>query len=202
MSGAMLECAICNARKWREMDPSHEEDLRMAGAARLLCENCTRETYWFYSQHAEGAAAQRRTAEPPLRRLASEEASEGSLAAVSDGAGYSRMPMRVAQADRRTGPDRRGRSRRAQRRVALHVPVRLRVSSTASQFEEVTRTVNVCRNGIYIQTERPYSKGSPIYVAMNYSAGEPAVMSEQKATVVRVDSSGSVPGRGVAIQLF
>jgi hypothetical protein len=74
MSGAMLDCAICATRKWKELEPSHEEDLRMAGGARLFCECCARETYWFYSQHTEGASTAGRTAQPPARNKASDAA--------------------------------------------------------------------------------------------------------------------------------
>jgi hypothetical protein len=199
MSGAMLDCAICAARKWKDLESAHEEDLRMAGAARLFCEGCTRETYWFYSQHGEGSSSAGRTAQPPSRSKASNGTDEVSAAAI--GGASPEAPMRVMQTERRVAVDRRNRARRAQRRVALQVPVRVRVNSPASQFEEVTRTVNVCRNGIYIQSERPYSKGAPIYVAMNYSQREPAMASEQKATVVRIDSSAGTPTRGVAIRL-
>jgi hypothetical protein len=110
--------------------------------------------------------------------------------------------MRAMQADRRIAADRRGRARRLQRRVALQVPVRVRLNTAGSQFEEVTKTVNVSRNGIYIQSERPYGKGSPVYVAMNYSTREPAMNSEQKATVVRIDALAGTRARGIALQLL
>jgi hypothetical protein len=105
------------------------------------------------------------------------------------------------QTERRVATDRRGRARRTNRRVALQTPVRVRVISAASQFEEITRTINVSRNGLYFQSERPYTKGLPIYVAMNYSSREPAAAPEQKATVVRVDSVPGAATRGIAIQL-
>lgn len=202
MSGAMLDCAICASRKWKDLEASHEEDLRMAGAARLFCDGCTRETYWFYSQHSDGTSTAGRTAQPPSRRKSSNGGLEDPTPASSEAAGSPQTPMRVMQAERRIAADRRHRMRRGQRRVALQVPVRLRVSSPASQFEEITRTVNVCRNGIYIQSERPYAKGAALYVAMNYSPKEPGMASEQKATVVRVDPSAGAPARGVAIQLL
>ncbi|MBI2820324.1 MAG: hypothetical protein HYX73_10120 [Acidobacteria bacterium] len=173
----------------------------MAGAARLFCESCTRDTYWFYSQHSEGASTAGRTAQPPARIKASNGAVEVSASSSGEAAGSPQTPMRIMQAERRIGTDRRHRARRTQRRVALQVPVRLRVNSPASQFEEITRTVNVCRNGIYIQSERPYTRGAPLYVAMNYSPKETGILSEQKATVVRVDSTAGTPARGVAIQL-
>lgn len=203
MSGAMLDCAICNTRKWKELEPSHEENLRMAGAARLFCESCSRETYWFYSQHAEGAAALRRTAEPPARIKASNGALEATASAASsaEAAVASPTPTRVTQTERRIGTDRRHRTRRAQRRVALQVPVRLRANTPALQFEEITRTVNVCRNGIYIQSERPYAKGAALLVAMNYSPQQRDMTTDQRATVVRVDSTAGSPNRGIAIRL-
>jgi len=201
MSGAMLDCAICSTRKWKDLEASHEEDLRMAGAARLYCDGCARETYWFYSQHSEGASTAGRTAQPPARSKASSGAVEVSASSSGEAAVAAQTPQRVTQAERRTAADRRHRARRAQRRVALQVPVRLRVNSPASQFEEETRTVNVCRNGIYIQSERPYSKGAPLLVAMNYSPRQPDMTSEQSATVVRVDTLAGTAARGVAIQL-
>jgi len=199
MAGAMLDCAICGIRKWKSLEESHEEDLRVSGAARLFCESCTRETYWLYAQTTGGTAAPRRTAEPPVRT----EATAGSGAEGSASAAAEPMiaPLRSLQTERRMAADRRHRLRRVQRRVALQVPVRVRASAAAAQFEEVTRTVNVCRNGLYIQTERPYSRGLPLYVAMNYSPREPSVSAEQKATVVRVDSIPGSRARGVAIQL-
>ena len=170
------------------MEEDHAEDLRISGAAKLFCESCTRETYWIYSQHSEGSVAPRRTADAPTEGAASPAATAQAT------------PMRM-QTERRVSSDRRGRVRRLQRRVALQVPVRVRVISAAQQFEEVTRTMNVSRSGIYIQSDRPYTKGLPIYVAMNYSSREPGMAGEQKATVVRVDSVPGSQSRGVAIQL-
>ena len=203
MAEAMLDCAVCGTRKWKPMEGSHAEDLRIAGAAKLFCESCTRETYWLYSQHEEGSAAPRRTAEPPARvdPTALPADVPGAAAVLADASGGSQGPVRSMQTERRLGSDRRQRARRNQRRVSLQVPVRLRVSSPSAQFEEVTRTVNVCRSGIYIQTERPYSKGLPLYVAMNYSLRDPGMAGEQKATVVRVDAVPGSPAKGVAIQL-
>jgi hypothetical protein len=186
----MLECVICSGRKWKSLEESHEEDLRLSGAAKLFCDGCTRETYWLYSRNDSGAIPVRKTAEPPVR-------AEHSAAAPS----AEPVPMRSMQTERRIGTDRRGRVRRLHRRVALQVPVRVRAVSTAAQFEEITRTVNVSRTGLYIQTERPMTKGLPIYVAMNYSAREPGMASEQKATVVRVDAIPGSRARGVAIQI-
>ena len=204
MAGAMLECAVCSSRRWKSLEDAHAVDLPVSGAARLFCESCTRETYWLYSQHSGGAAAPRRTSEPPARAdanvIAGQEPAAGPANAEPDS--VPKGPVRSLQTERRFASDRRGRSRRTNRRVALQVLVRLRVSSACSQFEEVTRTVNVSRNGIYIQTERPFAHGLPLYVAMNYPPREPGLLPEQKATVVRVDPVPNSPARGVAIQLL
>lgn len=165
MSEAMLNCVVCGTRKWMSLEPAAEEDLRGAGAARLDCDCCGRQTYWFYAQSNSGAAPQRKAPEPPplaTRELASLVA-EALPAPHED-------ELRSRQTERRNGAERRLRSRRGQRRVALQLPVRVRVNSLGTQFEEVARTLNVCRNGVYFQTERPYATGLPAYIALNYSA--------------------------------
>jgi hypothetical protein len=194
---------MCGTRKWKSLEETHTEDLRISGAAKLFCESCTRETYWTYSQHSEGNSAVRRIAEPSSRTMTSAVggAEAGAAAAADEPAGCQQGPVRSMQTERRVASDRRGRTRRTNKRVALQTPVRVRVISAASQFEEVTRTMNVSRNGLYFQSDRPYTKGLPIYVAMNYSPREPAVAAEQKATVVRVDSVPGTATRGIAIQL-
>ena len=203
MSGAMLDCTICSTRKWKSLEEEHAEDLRVSGAARLFCESCTRETYWIYSQHSDGNAAVRRTSESTPRAMtaAASGTEAGAQAAPGESAGGGQGSMRSMQTERRVAADRRGRARRTNRRVALQTPVRVRVISAASQFEEITRTVNVSRNGLYFQSDRPYAKGIPVCVAMNYSSREPGVAPEQKATVVRVDSVPGSANRGIAIQL-
>lgn len=203
MTGAMLDCAVCSTRKWQTFEPAHEDELRLAGATRLYCSNCAHETYWLYSQHDSGAAPERRAPEPPPSSAEdSSTATEASASAPPAEKGNGKQEtMRSSQSERRNGLERRARPRRTNRRVALQMPVRIRVSTQASQFEEVTRTVNVSRNGIYFQTERPYTMGLPTHVALNYSPHASGPLSEQKGTVVRVDSEAGSRTRGVAIQL-
>jgi hypothetical protein len=186
----MLECVICTGRKWQTLASAQEEDLRLAGAARILCGHCGRETYWLYSQN-----------EPAGTTVAARASGAHNGSPVNRDAIPAQPVMRSLQTERRVGTDRRGRLRRIQRRVGLQVPVRVRVMSSASQFEEVTRTVNVCRNGLYIQSERPFDPGLPVYVAMNYSPKDPGVAAEQKATVVRVDPIPGSDAQGIAIHL-
>ena len=196
MSEGMLDCALCSARRWMSLGPAAAEELRSAGAARLYCDGCGRETYWIFTQSHSGAAPQRKAPEPPP--LASAE--PDSLAAQTPPAPREEA-LRSCQTERRLGTERRQRSRRGQRRVALQLPVRVRVNSPGAQFEETARTLNVCRNGIYFQTERPYTKGLPAYVALNYSARDASPVPEQRGTVVRVDTIAGSPARAVAIKL-
>lgn len=202
MAGAMLDCAICSTRKWQTLEPAGGEELRQAGATRLYCSTCDRETYWLYSQHDPGSSTERRTYPPPAALAEDSAAADaGAGAPTSEGGNVKPGTVRSYQIERRTGPERRHHPRRGHRRVALQMPVRIRANTQAAPFEEVTRTVNVCRNGIYFQSERPYSKGLAALVALNYSPREPGSLAEQKGTVVRVDSEPGARVRGVAIHL-
>ena len=196
MSGAMLDCVVCRARKWRNLEAVAAEEVRSTGATKLFCDNCGRYTYWLFSEGDSEAVPQRKQGELVSVGVGESPFVNGGTAALR-----SEM-MRLYQPERRKGADRRGGVRRTERRVALQLPVRLRVNANGAQFEEVTRTVNVGRSGIYFQTERPYSKGLSTFVALHYSPSEPGVLTEQRGTVVRVDSlPGSTVARGVAIQL-
>ena len=202
MSGAMLDCVVCNTRKWKTLEAAKAGEARSAGATKFFCSDCGRETYWLFPQNDSGAAPQRKEPELVSRMVSGTRAAVGGMSPTNGGTAAARDEIqRLSRTERRMGADRRARMRRSHRRVSLQLPVRLRVSSNGAQFEEVTRTVNVCRNGIYIQTEQPYSKGLPAYVALNYSPREPYPLTEQKGTVVRVDSLPGNSARGVAIQL-
>ena len=73
-------------------------------------------------------------------------------------------------------------------------------SGSIARFEEVTRTVNTCKTGIYFHTEHPYTKGATALVAMNYNPREAGMTIDQPATVVRVESLPGSHMRGVAMQ--
>ena len=195
MSGATLDCVVCRTRHWRNLEADAAEEVRSTGATKLFCDNCARYTYWLFSENDSEAVPQRKEREPVSVGVGEAPPANGVTAVLR-----SEM-MRLYQPERRKVAERRGGVRRTERRVALQLPVRLRVNTNGAQFEEVTRTVNVGRNGIYFQTERPYSKGLPTFVALHYSPREPGLLTEQKGTVVRVDSSPGSPARGVAIQL-
>lgn len=92
--------------------------------------------------------------------------------------------------------------RRNKRRAMVSQPVRVRPSEpTMNDFDEVRRTVNICRDGIYFHTELPgYFKGQRLAVTMPYSPAPGAVNPEYIGEVVRIDSLPHKQ-RGVAIQL-
>ena len=187
MPGAMLECAVCTGQKFHQLNESNLDELRNSGAVRLVCETCHRKTYWLYGAHG-GVAT-------PAALKASEIMSMSSIPARAAGEG-----AKLYQPERRISQDRRGIARRRSRRVALQLPVRVRVNAMSGRFEEVTRTINTSKTGIYFQTEQPYSKGATALVAMNYNPREVGMTMDQPATVVRVEN---IPGshlRGVAMQ--
>lgn len=185
MPGAMLECAVCTGQKYHQLNESHLDELRNSGAVSLVCETCHRKTYWLYGAHGGVAtpAAVKASEIMSLSGVAS-RSSEGSM---------------LYQPERRISQDRRGHARRGARRVALQLPVRLRVSSMQGRFEEVTRTINTCKGGIFFHSEHPYSKGASALVTMNYSPREMGMTMDQQATVVRVESIPGSQMRGVAM---
>ena len=190
MPGAMLECAVCTGQKFHELSEENLEELRCSGAVGLVCPTCKRKTYWLYGAHG-GVAT------PAVR--ASELASLSSSTMGTMGRAHS-DGTKLYQSERRVTSERRSIARRHTRRVALQLPVRLRVNSMNARFEEVTRTINTCKTGIYFQSEHPYSKGATALVAMNYNPREAGMTMDQPATVVRIENIPGSHMRGVAMQ--
>jgi hypothetical protein len=191
MPGAMLECAVCTGQKFHQLNEANLDELRNSGAVSLLCDTCHRKTYWLYGAHG-GVAT-------PAAVKASEIMSMSSLGS-SPAAKPAGEGPRLYQSERRINSDRRGIARRFARRVALQLPVRLRVNAMSGRFEEVTRTINTSKSGIYFQTEHPYSKGATAMVTMNYNPRETGMTMDQTATVVRVEHIPGSHMRGVAMQ--
>ena len=159
MSGAMLDCVVCNTRKWKTLEAAKAGEVRSAGATKLFCSDCGRETYWLFPQNDSGAAPQRKEPELVSQTVSGAGPAVGGMSPTNGGTAAARDEIqRLSRTERRMGADRRARMRRSHRRVSLQLPVRLRVSSNGAQFEEVTRTVNVSRHGIYIQTEQPHGR--------------------------------------------
>ncbi|MBI4460972.1 MAG: PilZ domain-containing protein [Acidobacteria bacterium] len=204
MAEAMLECAVCSARKWQSFEAANAEELRLAGATRLSCPSCNKDTYWTFAE-SDRRVEQDRRKQPEAPKPQQVDVPFGTdkvaLQPPPDQEYFRREAVRLFQPpDRRLNSDRRQAPQRGHYRVPLRLPVRIRVSSSNLRFEEITSTINVCRTGILFHSTRPYAKGILAYVTMNYSPGDPATI-EHAGTVVRVDSNTSSETKGVAIQL-
>jgi hypothetical protein len=93
--------------------------------------------------------------------------------------------------------------RRRKRRARVAQPVRVRPSEPiANDFDEVRATLNVCRDGIYFDTERDtYSKGMRLFITFPYHRDPNAINLEYIGQVVRLDRLPD--GRqGVAVHLL
>ncbi len=79
--------------------------------------------------------------------------------------------------------------RRNKRRVKIAQPVRVRPSEPGrTDFDEVSATLNVCRDGIYFPTELDsYYKGMRLFVTFPYSEEPGAINLEYIGEIVRVD---------------
>lgn len=93
--------------------------------------------------------------------------------------------------------------RRDKRRARIAQPVRVRPSEPIPNgFDEVRATINVCRNGLYFDTERnSYEPGMRLFITFPYHQEASAINLEYIGRVVRVDKLAS--GRaGVAVHLL
>jgi hypothetical protein len=102
-----------------------------------------------------------------------------------------------------TAPSLPGQSR-VQKRSKLLIPTLLRPAEPEQDgnFEETLTTENVSRNGLYLGNARqPYREGMRLLVTFPSSAGNPALVSEYDAQVVRVDRPENSPA-GIAVLLF
>ena len=203
MPGAMLECAVCTGQKFHQLNEANLDELRNSGAVGLNCETCHRKTYWLYGAHGGVATPAAVKASQIMSSSTMGSSMSSSVAGLpvqssATAKSHSEGP-RLYQPERRISNDRRGIARRHSRRVQLQLPVRLRVSGTGGRFEEITRTINTSKTGIYIQSEHPYTKGATALVAMNYNPREAGMTMDQQATVVRVESMPGSQMRGVAM---
>lgn len=85
--------------------------------------------------------------------------------------------------------------KRVRRRVAMEKPIRVRTDLPEDNWAEVTRTINVSRDGISFISERSYRQLMDVFVCFPYT-GENEM--EQRATVVRVTP---LPDRGFAVAI-
>lgn len=93
--------------------------------------------------------------------------------------------------------------RRDKRRARIAQPVRVRPSEPMQNgFDEVRATINVCRNGLYFDTERDsYKPGMRLFITFPFHRDASAINLEYIGRVVRLDrlANGRV---GVAVHLL
>jgi hypothetical protein len=64
-----------------------------------------------------------------------------------------------------------GRDRRAERRIAVRLPIRVRgADRTGVQFDELTTSENVCRNGVAFATLRELLPGTSLEIEIAQAA--------------------------------
>lgn len=90
--------------------------------------------------------------------------------------------------------------RRRRKRARISAQVHLRALNSPERFEEVAKSVDVSRDGLYFLTgSRGYWKGQELDVTFPYAEGAAALNPVQRAEVIRVMEHGS--GQyGVAVQ--
>jgi len=206
MTSAMLECTLCRMRRSQLLSEQQLNALHGTGCAQFYCDTCRNNTFWCYAQYDRRSGRDRRIGFPdPIaeQEEPSRHFSDGRMPGLEPLAGGieedAARPSRPSPPPVPRSPDdRRADHQRGHRRIALGLPVLVRVPGHPG-FDERTSTINVCKGGIYIQSEKPYQKDMTCFVILNYT--EPAAGSslEQRARVVRIDLNPARPKKGVAI---
>ena len=89
--------------------------------------------------------------------------------------------------------------RRTHGRNKLRLPIRVRGVLGSGQVEEITRTENVARGGVYFLSTNPYFKGANLQVVYPYWTTPGAMNREYPAEVVRLDERDEKT-KGVAVK--
>lgn len=89
--------------------------------------------------------------------------------------------------------------RRIHGRNKLRLPLRVRGMLTAGPVDEVTRTENLAKGGVYFLSDNPYFRGAAVQVVYPYWTTPGAVNKEYPAEVVRVDTREG-KAKGVALK--
>lgn len=193
---AILDCNICDGRCDQDLTGGQVATITRTGAIEIFCPTCGRKTFWRLARYDRRSDRDRRlpSGVPPVYQVRGpQEALPPDLAGVQSLAGE--LGATVVP---RTPADRRQQVQRNHRRLPLAMPVRIRTLKPGG-FEEVTQTVNACRGGIYITSDKPYQKDMLLMIAMNEADMAVTAALEQKARVVRVDRSPGQSLYGVAI---
>lgn len=209
MTSAMLECTLCRMRKSQLLSEQQGSGLNSTGCALFYCGACQKNTFWCYADYDRRSARDRRVSFPDpaadLERALRHHAPDGRMPGLEPLAGdlqgqAAPQPPPAAAAPPpppRTPVDRRVEHQRSNRRIALGLPVHVRAGRP--EFAEATFTVNVCKGGVYIHSDKPFQKDMTCFVVLNYEQSALAAGMEQKGRVVRIDAHPLRPGKGVAI---
>ncbi len=84
--------------------------------------------------------------------------------------------------------------RRGFGRNKLHLPIRVTAFLPGGPVDEITRTENVAKGGIYFLSEHPYYKSVRVHVKYPYWESPGAINPDYEAEVVRVDERESHNG--------
>ncbi|MFQ5926517.1 MAG: PilZ domain-containing protein [Terriglobia bacterium] len=91
--------------------------------------------------------------------------------------------------------------RRIHQRNRLRLPIRVRGTLSTGEIDEMSRTENVARGGIYFISKNPYFPGITVMVTYPFWQEPGAINKEYPAKVVRIDSRPD-DRRGVAMQFL
>ena len=84
-----------------------------------------------------------------------------------------------------------GRDLRIRPRVRMDLQVRVRQIAPPRNITEVTRTLDVSRNGILFRTRQPYDMRQTLWITMPFSPNGISTDPEFPGTVVRIDKKDS-----------
>lgn len=179
-ASALLECCSCNDVVSAQLAHEELDALSLSQLISRPCTPCKQTTFW------RPASTDRRQHEVAAVAKALEAA--GLPQPIPSPPpppplGAPRPPAAAPSAERRTGED-----RRQERRIAVRVPIRIR---TAEGSIEVTKTENLSKTGARFLSEKDYSKGTTLFVAVPYATGQEPL--ETKAVVEAIEElPGSV----------
>jgi hypothetical protein len=206
MANIMLECLSCGGRTWLDLSPAQLSDITGAGETWIACGTCKRDTNWKTADFGRRSGEDRRRSfEVPAPQPAYNLPGtlRGSWQASPAEEEFREPAAPSLQRERRSFSDRRQMLVRQKDRVPMQVPICIRYDNVDGRFEEITKTVNVSPRGVYFKSNRPYSTGATVFVALNYSHTNPGANIEKLGNVVRIDTPANPSDqKGVAMQFY
>ncbi|MGH9862030.1 MAG: PilZ domain-containing protein [Candidatus Acidiferrales bacterium] len=90
--------------------------------------------------------------------------------------------------------------RRRNARNKLRLPIRVKTYLPVGAVDEITRTENVARGGIYFVSKNPFYKDVRVHVQYPFWEATDAINPEYQAEVVRIDDRGEY--KGIALRFL